>query len=107
MNPLCPTPQGFLDKRTADAAIGAGDQDCFLCDVHCDLLFEFGAEPLFALSCLSISAHGGSGVDELPASRFILQVCWDSVCQPRKPCAIRNTHVPGCDQPIPLVSTGG
>jgi hypothetical protein len=35
---LCSAPQRFLDECAADAAIGAGNQDCFLCDVHDDLL---------------------------------------------------------------------
>ena len=38
VHPLCSALQGFLDECTADAAIGAGNQDCFLCDVHDDLL---------------------------------------------------------------------
>jgi len=35
--PLGSAPEGFLDECTADSAIGAGNQDCFLCDVHDDL----------------------------------------------------------------------
>jgi len=38
VHPLCSAPEGFLDECTADAAIGTGNQDCILCDVHDDLL---------------------------------------------------------------------
>jgi len=37
IHPLRASPQSFLDERPADAAIGTGNQNCFVCDFHCFL----------------------------------------------------------------------
>ena len=34
IHPLRASPQGFLDQRLSDTAIGPGHQNCFVCDSH-------------------------------------------------------------------------